>query len=155
MGLFHNLAFQSFIPLLHGMAPQQRIHHTPPKLYCLVKGCHKELQSKSGFTQHVQAHHRDLQAVNLQPQTEPYALSSIEFNDHSSPPPPDDLGIPDVPHLSDFHDAGDGENFDFAIGSERSGPPLTSSCQTSPSPYDEESLQRGFTKYHPLIYGML
>jgi len=128
MGLFHNLAFQLFIPLLHGMAPQQRIYHAPPKLYCLVKGCHKGLQSKSSFTQHIQACHRDLQAVDLQPQTEPCALSSIEFDDHLSPPPPNDLGILDALHLSDFHDAGDWENFDFAVGSERSGPPLTLSC---------------------------
>ena len=142
-------------PLAYGMAPQQRIHHLPPRLYCLVKGCHKGLQSKSSFTQHIQAHHRDLQPVNLQPQTEHCALSSIESNDHSSLPPPEDLGIPDAPRLSDFHDAGDWETFDFAVSSaERPGPPLTSSCQTSPLPYDEESPQRGFTKYHPLIYGM-
>jgi len=103
-------------PLVYGMAPQQRIHHPPPRLYCPVKGCHKRLQSKSGFTQHVQARHRDLQPVDLQPQTEHSALSSIE-SDHSSLPPPEDLGILDAPHLSDFHDAGDWETFDFTVGS--------------------------------------
>jgi len=137
------------------MAPQQRIHCPPPRLYCLVKGCHKGLQSKSGFTQHIQACHRDLQPVDLQPQTEHCVLSSIESDDHLSPPPPEDLGILDALRLSDFHDAGDWETFDFAVSSaERPGPPLTSSCRTSPLPYDEESPQRGFTEYHPLIYSM-
>ena len=82
--------------------------------------------------------------------------SSVEPDDHSSssPPPPDDLDILDALCLNDFHDAGDLEDFGFTFGNaEMSGPPLAPSCQTSPSPYDEKSPQRGFTEYHLLING--
>ena len=142
--LFHNLSdIQS--PLAHSMVPQRRKHCPPPWLHCPFQGCRKELQSKSGLTQHIQAYHRDLQSADLQLQTEPCPLSSVELDDHLSAPPSDDLEIPDTQHLSDFHDAGDWETFSL---------PLTSSCRTLPLPYDEDLLQRGFTKYHPLIDGM-
>jgi hypothetical protein len=62
------------------------------------------------------------------------------------------LDILDAPHLSDFHDAGDWEDFSFTVGTE-SGPPPASSCQTPPSPCNVESLRRRSTEYHPLING--
>jgi hypothetical protein len=134
------------------MAPLQRLHRPPPSLYCPVQGCRKGLYSKSGLTQHVQLIHGDLHLADLQPWTEPCA-PSVELDDHSSPSPPDDLSI--LP-MSDFHDAGDWETFGFAVGradSLRSDPPLASPRRTSPSPYDDESPQGGFTEYHPLING--
>jgi len=142
-------------PLAYCMAPCQRIHCLPSRLYCPVQGCHKGLQSKSGFIWHVQALHGDLQPASLQPLPGPCVCSSVKLDDHpsSSLPTPDDLDILDVLCLNDFHGVGDSENFDFTFdNAEMSGPP---SCQTSLSSYDEELLQREFTKYHPLINGRL
>lgn len=150
------LIIQSPLAPACSMAPRQKIHHPPLRLYCPVLGCYKGLQNKSGFTQHVQSIHGDLHSVNpLQPRTDPCALSSVEPDDHSSPPPPDDFTIP---CLSDFHGVEDWEleSFDFNVGSAeglRFGPPLASSCRTSPSPCDEESPQGRSTEYHPLING--
>ena len=136
------------------MVPQRRKHRPPPWLHCPFQGCGKELQSKSGLTRHIQARHRDLQSADLQLRTEPCPLSSVELDDHLSAPPSDDLEIPDTQRLSDFHDAGDWETFGFTVGStERYSLPPTSSCRTSPLPYDEDLSQRGFTEYHPLIDG--
>jgi hypothetical protein len=134
------------------MAPQRRLHHPPPKLSCPVQGCNKGLQSKTGFTQHVQAIHKDLHLADLQPWTEPCA-PPVGLDDHSSPPPPDDLSIP---RMSDVPDTGDWEPFGRTPGraeSVRSDTPLVSSCQTPPSHFDDESLQEGLTEYHPLING--
>ena len=147
-----NPAFDNQSTLAYYMAPPQKIHRPPPKFHCPVQGCNKNLQSKSGFTRHVLARHRDIQPADLQPQTESYAASYIELDDHLSPSPSDNLDILDAPHLSDFHDAGDWEDFSFTIGTESSLPPA-SSCQTPPSPYNVESLQRISTEYHPLING--
>ena len=136
------------------MAPPQRIHHPPFKIHCPIQGCRKGLRSQSGLTQHIQALHRDLPPAGLQPQTEPYALSSVELDDHLSLPPPDDLNVPDTPHPSHFHDAGDWETFgSVASSTETSGPPLASSCRTSPSLHDEELPRGKSTEYHPLING--
>lgn len=132
--------------LAFNMVPQRRLHRPPPRLYCPVQGCHKGLQSKSGLTQHIQAIHRDLHLANLQPWTEPYA-PSVELDDLSSPHRPDNLRIP---HMSDFPDAGDWETFGFTPGRAES---VRSDRQTSPSLYDDESLQEGLTEYHPLING--
>lgn len=80
-------------------------------------------------------------------------MPSIGLDDDSSPPPPDDLSIP---HMSDFPDAGGWETSTFTPGraeNVRSDTPLTSSRQTSPSPYDDESLEGGLMEYHPLING--
>lgn len=128
------------------MVRRRKLHHPPPRLYCPVQGCRKGLRSKSGFTRHVQAIHRDLDVADLQPWIEPHA-PPVGLDDHSSPPPPDDLSIP---RMSDFPDAGDWETFGFTPGraeSARSDTPLAS------SPYDDESLQEGLTEYHPLING--
>ena len=138
--------------LAYSMAPQQKLHRPPPRLYCPVQGCHKGLQSKSGFTRHIQAIHRDLHLADLQPWTEPRA-PSVKRDDHSSPHPPDNLSIL---HMSDFPDPGDWETFGFTPAraeSVRSDTHFVSSSQTSSSPYDDESLQEGLTEYHPLING--
>lgn len=149
---FPQSGFSDIYPLF--MPPQPRIHHPPPKLYCPIPGCHKGLQSKSRFTQHVQARHKDLHPANLQPLTEPCVLSYVELDDSDrlSLPPLDGLDILDDPRLNDFHDAGD---WGFTVDSpETSGPPLASSFRTSPSLDDDaESPQRGSTEYHPLING--
>ena len=140
------------------MAPPRRMHHLPPRLSCPIQGCHKGFQSRAGFTQHIQACHRDPQYANLQPQIEPYVISSAGFDDRLSQPPPDGLDILDLnaPHLRDSHDVGGWETFSFTIGDvERSSSRLASSCQTSPSLYNRESPQIGFTEYHPHINGRL
>ena len=136
------------------MAPPRTTHRPPHRLRCSVQGCQKVFQSRTGFTQHINARHRDLQSANLQPRTEPWPHSSVELDDYSSAPPSDDLDLPDTQRLSDFHDAGDWGTFGSTAGStERYSPPLASSYRTSPSPYDEDLSQRGFTEYHPLING--
>jgi hypothetical protein len=147
---FPRSGFSDIFPLF--MPRQPKIHRPPPKLYCPILGCNKGLRSKSGFTQHVQARHRDL--TDLQLLTEPRVLPYIELDDsdRSSSPPLDGLDILDDPRLNDLHDAGDSG---FTVDSpETSGPPLASSFRTSPSLDDDvESPQRGSTEYHPLING--
>lgn len=140
--------------LARSMAPQRRTHRPPHKLHCSVQGCQKEFRTKTGFTQHINARHRDLKSANLLPRTEPLPHSSVELDDYSSAPPSDDLDLPDAQHLSDCYDAGDWGTFGpTADSTERYSPPLASSRRTSPSPSDEGSSQRGFTEYHPLING--
>ena len=123
---------------------------TRQTLPCPVQGCHTQVRSCWGFTQHVGANHPgiDLQYKGNEGESVQFPLSDIDQT--SPPPPPPNAFSQEEP---DIHfRASDWGPSDFDLDDDAK--PIPTNLDSSESDLGDGSVPADSTEFHPLINSM-